>query len=87
MSVIEDALLWFNDPLNWTNPGGILDRLGEHLRITGMAVLIGFVVAVPIGIWLGHHGRGGGVIVMISNVTLAIPTLALLSILPLTPIG
>ncbi len=87
MSVIQQAWTWLNDPLNWTNPGGILDRLGEHLRITGMAVLIGFVVAVPIGIWLGHHGRGGGVIVMISNVTLAIPTLALLSILPLTPIG
>ena len=27
----QQAVVWLNDPLNWTNPGGILDRLGEHL--------------------------------------------------------
>ncbi|MDP9798227.1 osmoprotectant transport system permease protein [Catenuloplanes nepalensis] len=87
MNAIDQAILWLNDPLNWTNPGGILDRLGEHLWISFAAVLIGCLVAWPIGLWLGHTGRGGGVVVLISNVTLAIPTVALLTILPLTPLG
>ncbi|GAB7049603.1 ABC transporter permease [Catenuloplanes indicus] len=87
MNAINQAILWLNDPLNWTNPGGILDRLGEHLWISFAAVLIGCLVAWPIGLWLGHTGRGGGVVVLISNVTLAIPTVALLTILPLTPLG
>ncbi|WP_033343552.1 ABC transporter permease [Catenuloplanes japonicus] len=87
MNAIEQAITWLNDPLNWTNPGGILDRLGEHLWISFAAVLIGCVVAWPIGLWLGHAGRGGGVVVLISNVTLAIPTVALLTILPLTALG
>jgi osmoprotectant transport system permease protein len=87
VNAIGQAVTWLNDPLNWTNPGGILDRLGEHLWISFAAVLIGCLVAWPVGLWLGHSGRGGGAVVLISNVTLAIPTVALLTILPLTAIG
>ncbi|MFI7432712.1 ABC transporter permease [Micromonospora haikouensis] len=84
---VGQAVLWLNDPLNWTNPGGILDRLGEHLGMSAAAVLLGCLVAWPAGLWLGHTGRGGGLVVLVSNVTLAIPTLALLTILPLTFLG
>jgi osmoprotectant transport system permease protein len=87
MSAIEQAIDWLNDPLNWTNPGGILDRLGEHLYISAAAVALGCLVAWPLGLWLGHAARGGGLVVLISNVTLAVPTLALLTILPLTFLG
>jgi osmoprotectant transport system permease protein len=84
---IREAVIWLNDPLNWTNPGGILDRLGEHLTISAAAVALGCLVAWPIGLWLGHTGRGGGLVVLISNLTLAIPTVALLALLPLTFLG
>ena len=87
MSVVESAWVYLNDPLNWTNPGGILDRLGEHLTIAGAAVGLGLLVAWPLGIWLGHAGRGGGLVVLLSDLTLAVPTIALLTILPLTFIG
>jgi osmoprotectant transport system permease protein len=87
MNAFEQAVVWLNDPLNWTNPGGILDRLGEHLTISAAAVALGCLVAWPIGLWLGHFGRGGGAVLLISNVTLAIPTIALLTILPLTALG
>jgi len=40
-----DAVTWLNDPLNWTNPGGIFDRLVEHLRISVAAVLLGCLIA------------------------------------------
>jgi osmoprotectant transport system permease protein len=87
MNYFEQGFVWLNDPLNWTNPGGLLDRLGEHLTITAWAVLIGCLIGWPIGIWLGHRGRGGGAVITVANLTLAIPTLALLTILPLTPLG
>lgn len=87
MNYLTEGFTWLNDPLNWTNPGGLLDRAGEHLVIAAAAVAIGCVVGWPIGVWLGHAGRGGGVIITVSNLTLAIPTVALLTILPLTPIG
>jgi osmoprotectant transport system permease protein len=84
---IQQAVTWLNDPLNWTGPAGVLHRLGEHLWISAAAVAIGCLVAWPVGVWLGHVGRGGGAVVVLSNLTLAIPVLALLTILPLTPIG
>jgi osmoprotectant transport system permease protein len=87
MNYFQQGITWFNDPLNWTNPGGLLDRLTEHLVISFWAVLIGCLVGWPIGIWLGHRGRGGGAVITVANLTLAIPTLALLTILPLTPLG
>ncbi|HEU5110367.1 MAG TPA: ABC transporter permease [Micromonosporaceae bacterium] len=87
MNTIEEAIRWLNDPLNWTNPGGILDRLGEHLVIAGAAVALACLIAVPLGLWLGHVGRGGGLVVLLSNLTLALPTVALLTILPLTALG
>ena len=87
MSYFSDGIVWLNDPLNWSNPGGMADRLQEHLLISFWAVLIGCLVGWPLGIWLGHRGRGGGAVITVSNLTLAIPTLALLTILPLTPLG
>ncbi|HEU4347340.1 MAG TPA: ABC transporter permease [Actinoplanes sp.] len=87
MNYFADGLVWLNDPLNWTNSGGLLDRLREHLVISFWAVLIGCAVGWPLGIWLGHRGRGGGAVITVANLTLAIPTLALLTILPLTALG
>jgi osmoprotectant transport system permease protein len=87
MSYFHQGIVWLNDPLNWTNPGGLRDRLIEHLRISFWAVLLACLVGWPLGIWLGHRGRGGGPVISVFNLTLAIPTLALLTILPLTPLG
>src|SRR2546430_6357678 len=78
---------WPNEPLNWTNPGGVIERLTEHLRISAAAVLLGCLIAWPLGLWLGHRGRGGEIVVLVSNVTLAIPTLSLLTLISLTWIG
>jgi osmoprotectant transport system permease protein len=87
MNYLHQGIVWLNDPLNWTNPGGLLDRLVEHLEISFWSVLIACVIGWPLGVWLGHRGRGGGPVISAANITLAIPTLALLTILPLTPLG
>ncbi|QXG74828.1 ABC transporter permease [Modestobacter sp. L9-4] len=87
MSVWHQAYLYLNDPLNWSKSGGILDLLVEHLRISVVAVLVAMVVALPVGVLLGHTGRGGGFTVALSNVSRAVPTLALLTVFAVTPIG
>jgi osmoprotectant transport system permease protein len=87
MNPIQQALVWLNDPLNWTNPDGILARTREHLEISAAAVALACLVAWPVGVWLGHVGRGGGLIVALANLTRAMPTVALLTIFPLTAIG
>jgi osmoprotectant transport system permease protein len=81
------AFRYLNDPFNWTRSGGILDLLVEHVRISAAAVLLGALVALPVGVLMGSTGRGGGVVVVLSNVSRAVPTLALLTVFAVTPLG
>ena len=87
MSGFGDALVYLNDPFNWTRAGGILDLLRVHLAISVVAVLAAFLLAFPIGVALGSSGRGGGAVVVISNVSRAMPTLALLTLFAVSAIG
>jgi osmoprotectant transport system permease protein len=87
VNAFGEAIRYLNDPLNWTRRNGILELLGEHLAVSVIAVLGAMVLAVPLGVVLGHTGRGGGIVVAVSNVSRAIPTLALLTIFAVTPIG
>jgi osmoprotectant transport system permease protein len=82
-----DALVYLNDPYNWTRPNGILDLTAVHMTISVVAVLAAMVVALPIGTLLGTSGRGGGAVVVLSNVSRAVPTLALLTLFAVSPIG
>ena len=87
MNAFSDAIVYLNDPYNWTSARGIFFLGGQHLQIAGLALLIALVVAVPPAIWLGHTRRGGGFLLGLSNVSRAVPTLAILTIFAVTPIG
>jgi osmoprotectant transport system permease protein len=66
------------DPAHWTGSQGIPVRLLEHLGYTVFTLLIALVIAVPIGAWIGHSGRGGFLVVGLANGLRALPTLGLL---------
>ena len=87
MNRLQDAFVYLNDPFNWTRVNGILDLLAQHLRISGLAVLAAMLIGIPVGALLGHTGHGGGFAVALSNVSRAVPTLALLTVFAVTPIG
>ena len=87
VNVFGDAFRYLNDPFNWTRPRGILELAGEHLAISGLSVGIALVLALPLAVWLGHTGRGGAATVAVSNVSRAVPTLAVLTIFAVTPIA
>jgi osmoprotectant transport system permease protein len=87
VSLLQDAFVYLNDPFNWTRPDGILALGAQHLRISVTAVAAAMVIGIPAGALLGHTGRGGGFTVALSNVSRAIPTLALLTVFAVTPIG
>jgi len=87
VNAFHDAFIYLNDPFNWTSARGIAFLAAQHLKIAGLAMLIGLVVAVPPAVWLGHRGRGGGFLLGLSNISRAVPTLAVLTIFAVTPIG
>ena len=87
MNPFGGDVVYLNDPFNWTRRGGILDLLVEHVGISAAAVLLGALVALPVGVVLGSTGRGGGAVVVLSNVSRAVPTLALLTVFAVSPLG
>lgn len=83
MSLLDRLLAWFTDPAHWTGSGGVPVRLLEHLSYSGLAVLVGVLVAVPVGALIGHFGRGGFLAVGLANGLRALPELGLLTLLVL----
>jgi osmoprotectant transport system permease protein len=79
--IFSQVLAWFADPTHWRGPGGVPVRVVEHLYYTVVAVLIASAIAVPVGLLIGHTGRGGVVLVGLANAMRALPTLGLLTFL------
>jgi osmoprotectant transport system permease protein len=72
---------WLFDPAHWVGPTGVPQRLVEHLGYTALTLLIALVIAVPLGAWIGHTGKGGFIVVGLANGLRALPTLGLLVLL------
>ncbi|WP_084039921.1 ABC transporter permease [Demequina sp. NBRC 110053] len=103
MSTISEAWDYLTDPESWTGANGIttptydggwrfaqdsiIGLTLEHLWMSFAAVSLAVLVALPLGVWLGHRRRGGGVTVVTSNLTRAVPTLALLTLFAASAIG
>jgi osmoprotectant transport system permease protein len=80
MTTIALVLQWFADPAHWSGTDGIPQRLVEHIQLSAESVAIGAVIALPIGVALGHYGRFGNLAINISNVGRAIPSFGILVI-------
>jgi osmoprotectant transport system permease protein len=80
MSTIANVLHWFADPAHWSGPDGIPVRLVQHIQLSAESVAIGALLALPVGIVLGHYGRFGNLAINISNVGRAVPSFGILVI-------
>ncbi|WP_018682313.1 ABC transporter permease [Actinokineospora enzanensis] len=87
MNVFEAVWDWLTNGDNWKTTLGIIgipQRLGEHLDYSWPPLLIGILLAIPLGALIGHTGRGGTVVVSLVNVFRALPELGLLVLLVLS---
>lgn len=80
MEFLGEVARWFSDPVNWSGGDGVPVRLGEHLLLSALPLALAMIIALPVGAWVGHSGRGADLAINISNVGRAIPSLALLAI-------
>ncbi|QEU92737.1 ABC transporter permease [Streptomyces kanamyceticus] len=87
MNEITGAYDWLTTGANWQGEKGVWHRLAEHLYFSGVTLAVACVIALPLALYLGHIGKGGALAVNISNIGRAVPTLALLILLTLTPLG
>ena len=83
VNYLAQAFAWIADPAHQGGPGGIWARLGEHLLYTLIATTAAAAIAIPLGYWIGHTGRGRGLIVGATGVARALPTLGVLTLIAL----
>jgi osmoprotectant transport system permease protein len=84
MSFLSYAWDWLKQPQQWHGSEGIPIRILEQLGYTALSLVIAALIAIPVGILIGHTGRGALFAVNLANAGRAIPTLGLLVLLAVT---
>ena len=86
MDVLGDLIRWLTAPEQWSGTSGIPVRTLQHLWYSLVATGIATAVALPIGVAIGHLGRGGVLVINLSNLGRALPSLGII-ILVFTLVG
>ena len=86
MNVVNEVIAWLTDPAQWSGPDGIPVRTVQHLWYSLLATVIAGAIALPIGVFIGHTGRGAVFAINLTNLGRAIPSLGII-ILVFTLVG
>jgi osmoprotectant transport system permease protein len=78
LNVVNEVIAWLTDPAQWSGPDGIPVRTLQHLGYSLLATAIAAAIALPIGVLIGHTGRGAVFAVNLTNLGRAIPTLGII---------
>lgn len=80
LELLKNLLSWLTSPAQWSGPEGIAARVLEHLEYSVLATLAAAVIALPIGLLIGHTGRGAFLAVNLSSFGRALPTVGLVTL-------
>ena|SRR5947209_6096133 len=75
MHAFVDAFSFF-----FNNLSLIAQKTVSHLEVSFAAIGISIVIAIPLGVWLGHAHRFSFFAINVSNIGRALPSLAVISI-------
>ena len=84
MNLILQGFAWIFDGSHWitsSTSAGISEALVQHLILSGISLAITIIIAVPLGFYIGHTGKGRAIAILTSNGARALPSLGLLTVL------
>ena len=72
----------------WRDRGALAQRVWTHLELCGMALLLGALLAIPLGLYLERHRRGAEPVIGALGLIQTVPSLALLAfMIPFLGVG
>jgi osmoprotectant transport system permease protein len=83
VNLLFDAFAWLFNPAHYGGQNGLDTRAIQHIEISVLILAISAVIAIPVGLLIGHNGRGRAVI-SLSGGLRALPTLGLMIIIALS---
>ncbi|WP_158851402.1 ABC transporter permease [Saccharothrix deserti] len=72
--LIAEVLRWFADGTRWSGPEGVVQRLFEHLQYSLLSTVVAVLIALPIGLLIGHTGKGAFFAINLASFGRALPT-------------
>lgn len=69
---------WLTTAANWSGSDGAWTLIGQHLAYSGVTLALAMLIGLPLGLWVGHSGRGRVAAVNLVNGARSLPTLGLL---------
>ncbi|HYO44961.1 MAG TPA: ABC transporter permease [Candidatus Limnocylindrales bacterium] len=78
---MNETITWLADPATWQGQTGVPSRIVEHLAISVVSVVVATLIALPIGLWIGHTGRYANAAINLANVGRAVPSYAVIVII------
>ena len=80
MDLIVATVTWLTNPAHWSGSSGIPNRVFEHLALSLGSLAIATLIALPIGLLVGHRRRGDRLAINAANIGRAVPSLAVIGI-------
>lgn len=78
MSAIGDFWTYVTTGSNWTGANGLVALIWAQIWLSALATLGAAVIAVPLGVVIGHGKRGGALAASVVNIGRALPSFAVL---------
>ena len=76
MNQLQPMWAFLTDPDRWPL---ILSRTLDHLGYPALAVGLSLLIALPLGLWVGHTRRGADTVLAVAGALRALPSLGLLT--------
>ncbi len=80
MNGFLDGIQWIVDPAHWSGVDGVPARTWEHVQLCLLGLLLASLIAIPLGLLVGHTRRGTFLTAQVANLGRAVPSFAVLSI-------
>jgi osmoprotectant transport system permease protein len=71
---------WYVDPQQWTGRNALPDLVGSTALLAAASLATALVIAMPIGLYIGHTGRGAQSAMAVANIGRAVPSLGWMGI-------
>jgi osmoprotectant transport system permease protein len=75
-----EGLQWLVADEHWSGSDGIPSRVWEHVQVSMIALVVAALIAVPLGLWIGHSRKSRILTIQVASIGRSIPSLAFLSI-------
>lgn len=80
IELLREIAAWLSDPANWQGRFGLPRLVWQHLGYSAGGTIAATLIALPLGLWVGHRRKGELLVVSIANVGRAVPDFGIILI-------